>query len=269
MSAVVPDDDYECVLPGDFSLPLDPSPAISPMEFVSWDLDPVTYEHFADDASSTSQYELESHVATLTFSAPASSTATHLTLKYDVQFVASFPCTPPATRSPSRRTARIPILRRNSHGFEPLLSHPPDSPATAPIPIHTHVPDDDLDQENNITGSRPELMKAHPLHVSYKYKIVSATYVLDAAFSLPFKHPQHLSPLSSGTGLNEKLSEPEEYQNTILILDARGSHEVQLLARAWCAEQGLHAIIGRVGRTCIACCVREARGLGINIVIRV
>ncbi len=60
------------------------------------------------------------------------------------------------------------------------------------------------------------------------------------------------------------------YENkTVLVLDARASSDLELLARAWCAEKGFHAVVGRVERTCLACCVREARGLGINTVIRV
>ena len=59
-------------------------------------------------------------------------------------------------------------------------------------------------------------------------------------------------------------------KNSILVVEAGsvgGGGEV--LARAWCSMVGTHAIIGRKGRTCLGCCVREARGLGIGIVIRI
>jgi hypothetical protein len=52
------------------------------------------------------------------------------------------------------------------------------------------------------------------------------------------------------------------------VLDCRGKADLELLARAWCAKVGENAVVGRVGRTCLACCVREARGLGVRVVIR-
>ena len=55
----------------------------------------------------------------------------------------------------------------------------------------------------------------------------------------------------------------------VLVLDARGDSALEVLARSWCAKVGEHALVGRVGRTCLACCVREARGLGVRVVVRV
>ena len=119
---------------------------------------------------------------------------------------------------------------------------------------------------------RPEPMNAHPLHASYQYKLVPATDVLDPNFVLPFTIHAHASPAPSAP------SSPREEKNedtapditkAVLVLDTRASKDLELLARSWCAEKGLHAIIGRVGRSCVACCIREARGLGINVVIRV
>ena len=54
-----------------------------------------------------------------------------------------------------------------------------------------------------------------------------------------------------------------------LVVDARHDASLELLARAWCSWKGEHAVIGRVKVTCLACCVREARALGIRIIIRV
>ena len=53
------------------------------------------------------------------------------------------------------------------------------------------------------------------------------------------------------------------------IVDARGSSTKETFARAWCAYVGSHAIIGRAGRTCLACCIREAQALDVAVVIRV
>lgn len=112
----------------------------------------------------------------------------------------------------------------------------------------------------------------HPLHVSYRHKIVPATDILDSNFILPFTVSANKIPTySSSTLLKDGHDDGADLNDrkTVLVVDARGTADLQLLARAWCAEKGFHAVIGRVERTCLACCIREARGLGINIVIRV
>lgn len=53
-----------------------------------------------------------------------------------------------------------------------------------------------------------------------------------------------------------------------LVLDCRGSHELELMARAWCASVGEHAIVGKAGTTCLSCCVREACAATVKVVIR-
>lgn len=58
-------------------------------------------------------------------------------------------------------------------------------------------------------------------------------------------------------------------EEEVAVLDCRGKSDLQLLARAWCAKVGENAVVGKVGRTCLACCIREARGLGVRVVIRI
>ena len=104
-----------------------------------------------------------------------------------------------------------------------------------------------------------EKLLAHPLHVSYKYRIVDVAKLLDSSVSLPIE-------------IEDVVDEDEDEDQSmseILVIDARADKDLELLARAWCADKGVHAIIGRTGRTCLGCCVREARGLGVAIVIRV
>ncbi|KAF7717946.1 Uncharacterized protein PECH_002647 [Penicillium ucsense] len=86
-------------------------------------------------------------------------------------------------------------------------------------------------------------LPSHPLHQSYRYEYVK----LDSI-------PDQLS-------LDE--SQP------ILVIDARGCRSKEAFVRAWCASVGCHALIGRVGKMCVACCVREARALDIRVVVRV
>ncbi|WPG97790.1 Hypothetical protein R9X50_00057100 [Acrodontium crateriforme] len=64
-------------------------------------------------------------------------------------------------------------------------------------------------------------------------------------------------------------TQPSADAQEVLVLDCRGGSDLELLARAWCATSGENAIVSRTDRTCISCSVREARGLGMGVVIRV
>ncbi|KAJ6095214.1 hypothetical protein N7486_005960 [Penicillium sp. IBT 16267x] len=90
-------------------------------------------------------------------------------------------------------------------------------------------------------------LPGHPLHRSFLYKHVSLESL-----------PQHPAPSANLNGPHE-----------LIVIDARGSRNKETFVRAWCASVGSHALIGRVGRTCIACCVREARALNVQVVVRV
>ncbi|KAF1851951.1 uncharacterized protein K460DRAFT_401950 [Cucurbitaria berberidis CBS 394.84] len=287
-SAIAPKDALTTIKPEDFVLPSDsesvPGHSIT---FTSWELTPLNPDLIDTDSLSTQPTEIDIHVPSVTF-ASADQTASHtFTLAYDVHFVTSWPCTTPASapmpaasrpiilrrsltetlsRSSSKRSETL--SRRNSHGFEPLLSHPPDSSDIAPKRMYSPDSEDGVDSSSLI--GKP--LNAHLLHISYLHKIVPVADVLDPAFILPF------ATYASGSAPRLTSSSPDHGnemdanltdRKAVLVLDARGSSDLQLLARAWCAEKGFHAIVGRVQRTCLACCIREARGLGVNVVIRV
>jgi hypothetical protein len=272
-SAIVPN--WASIKPEDFVLPNDSEsvPAVS-KTFAQWELMPLNPDLIDNDVVSGPPTESDIHVPTLTFTSQDQISSYTLSLSFDVSFITSWPCTPPTStqtpslphilrrsltgmsRASSRRsgsTARL--SRRNSHGFEPLLSHPPDSTDIAPKRMYSG---DDTD--GTIVTRQP--MNAHPLHVSYRYKVIPVVDVLDSDFVAPFDQHGYKPE-------DEKETAVGNDTQMVLVLDTRSSTDLQLLARAWCAEKGFHAIIGRVGRTCLACCIREARGLGVNVVIRV
>jgi hypothetical protein len=91
-------------------------------------------------------------------------------------------------------------------------------------------------------------LPAHPLHTSQTYKIIPPATVLANTSAFPLKGAE---------------------QKDVLVLDARGEATLELLSRAWCSSKGEHALISRVGVTCLACSVREAKALAIKIVIRI
>ncbi|KAF2017305.1 hypothetical protein BU24DRAFT_432062 [Aaosphaeria arxii CBS 175.79] len=300
-SALIPAHVEGKVKPGDLALPQHSSvPPVPSVQFVKWMLTSIATEPLDNDTASAPPPESDTNIASLEFASPARKSTYTLTLTHDVQFVTSFPCTSPSmstlpsmpqilkrsltlSRSSSKRSIhntsggsnrlpRVPASRRNSHGFEPLLSHPPDSPSLTPTRAYSPIPDDQEPQQGTPAPPRTTPMSAHPLHISYAYQVVPVADVIEPAFTLPFKINKYTSPFPSN--LNTPSSEnhvdvKDDDGNSILVLDARSSKDLELLARAWCAQQGLHAIIGRTERTCLACCIREARGLGIRIVIRV
>lgn len=173
-------------------------------------------------------------------------------LKHNVAFISSYKCQPP----------------RGS-----VAHHTPqhDSPE-----IHEH---DGQFQHTHLPG--------HPLHKSYEYKYVPLKDLRSDTRPpiVFFPSSQEPSPSSTDTHLttahndnlihdhahkqDEKDAEDETLE-PVWILDARSStRDKEVFARAWCAAVGVNALIGRVGRTCLACCVREARAIGVGVVIRV
>ena len=99
---------------------------------------------------------------------------------------------------------------------------------------------------NHEDHHEPSRLPGHPLHASYEYLV------------LPIRD------LIGATSLHKVVPGGE-----ILVIDARGSATQETFARAWCAATGSNAVIGRVGRTCLACCIREARAVDVSVVIRV
>ncbi|KAF1962780.1 hypothetical protein CC80DRAFT_487254 [Byssothecium circinans] len=302
-SVIIAGGDDTSVNPTDLTLPRDAdSPPIPTVELQTWSLARISLDSVDDDAFSNPSAESESFAASVTLTSLGRSHVYNFSLAHDVQFVTSWPCTPPSSsptpnastpyifkrsqtlslsrtsskrsvhsaRSGSNRSSRH-LSRRNSHGFEPLLSHPPDALGNLPTPMYSPVPDDSF--PSPAPSPHPKPLNAHPLHAAYKYKVVPAPDILHPNFILPFTKDTYTSPAPSAPTSPREEKQQGDFQDdnskTVLILDSRASRDLELLARAWCAEKGHHAIVGRVGRTCLACCVREARGLGINVVIRV
>lgn len=183
----------------------------------------------SDTASDSSDSRATAY---LTFSSPINTKLPHISvpLTYDVHFISSYPCYPVPTNNDSH-TISGPQSDNNA-----LTLHTTYTLDTPPPP-------------------------AHPLHTSYRFMTLPVATLLTAgadeqksrALSLPDQYAED--------------SDGEEDEE-VAVLDCRGKADLELLARAWCAKVGENAVIGKVGRTCLACCIREARGLGVRVVIR-
>lgn len=110
-------------------------------------------------------------------------------------------------------------------------------------------PEKSPEQSATKTWTKYQRIPGHPLHQSFPYRHVSLESL-----------PEHLASAVESTSSKSRET---------LVIDARGSKPKETFARAWCASVGYHALIGRVGRTCVACCVREARAIDVPVVIRV
>ncbi|KAK2765060.1 hypothetical protein FQN54_008759 [Arachnomyces sp. PD_36] len=187
-------------------------------------------------------------------------------LTYNVQFVIAHPCRPPRGHAYYKRgsslSSRISNVsthpKEGDHSLTPesagsTSTLPPKSP-TSPSShgSHSHLP-------------------AHPLHASYPYlhiQLSSLSSLLSpTSLSSPSIPAKSLPSLSSKAG-RERIT-PTTKMETVYILETRRSKESELYARAWCATTGNDAVIGRTGRTCLSCCIREARAVGVKVVIRV
>ncbi|KAF3202377.1 hypothetical protein TWF106_002410 [Orbilia oligospora] len=103
--------------------------------------------------------------------------------------------------------------------------------------------------ESNLTRARTV---AHPIHHSYKFKVVEAT-----------KLPEHSPARRSGR-------EDKDYFVTVINAKLKGvGQDLYVYAKAWCSRWGADAIISRENRTCLSCAIREAYALAVDVVIDV
>ena len=96
----------------------------------------------------------------------------------------------------------------------------------------------------DLPSSDPGRVPGHPLHTMFSYRSVTVNELTREGSS-------------------------SSYNTEVLVINARGSPDKATFARAWCASTGRHAVIARVGRTCVGCSIREARAVQVDVVIRV
>jgi hypothetical protein len=201
------------------------------------------------DLTTTRHVDDESPTVTTTITFP---------LAYSVYFISSHSCRPPpgyAHRGPC-------LMQKPQQSISP---RPPTS--------------SDQQQQHRSHHNHSHL-PGHPLHRSYTYKYVPLTSLR------PYTPPP--APSSSSESGHERSANPlpkHEHDHRhdhdhnqadenpprepVWIIDARGSHEKEAFSRAWCAAAGTSAVVSRVGQTCLACSIREARAVDVGVVIRV
>ncbi|PGH35446.1 hypothetical protein GX50_01661 [[Emmonsia] crescens] len=210
--------------------------------------------------------------ASLTFTlTPALAAPTQITLSinYNVSFISSFPCLPPYGCVANSRMSSGSQARDAYHHHRHSSSA--EKAKTGARSQKNGIP-------KNGKPSHRARLPGHPLHTSsFPYSYIPIHTLPSTPFPpITTSTPDCLQPdtslltakyLPRTTGRCLK-SEGLQRKHTYII-DARGSEHKDLFARSWCAMVGVNAVVGRVGRTCMACCIREARAADVPVVIRV
>ncbi|GAP87958.2 putative tpr domain-containing protein [Rosellinia necatrix] len=128
----------------------------------------------------------------------------------------------------------------------------------------------------------------HPLFFDYVHTTVRADEVmgiqdwlrpppppLNGSGSL--KERSTMSTPVGGSGSNSQQQQlvrskdipPQEDDDAerVLVVEAFGVKDNEVLVRAWCAHWGLSAIVADIGKTCMACAIREAYAATLTVVI--
>ncbi|ROW06475.1 hypothetical protein VMCG_04355 [Cytospora schulzeri] len=74
------------------------------------------------------------------------------------------------------------------------------------------------------------------------------------------------NPATNGHGNLNSINNDDE---KVLVIEAFGVPDNEVLARAWCAHWGLSAVVADIGKTCMACAIREAYAAALTVVILV
>ncbi|KAH7370567.1 hypothetical protein BKA65DRAFT_20175 [Rhexocercosporidium sp. MPI-PUGE-AT-0058] len=115
----------------------------------------------------------------------------------------------------------------------------------------------------------------HPLFFDYVYQAVKIDELLMVRDWGGLN--MNLNPGSSSTspsraggeGGGGQKPEDGEDEEKVLVVEAFGVKDNEVLARAWCSHWGLSAVVADVERTCMSCAIRESYAACLNVVILV
>ncbi|CAD6505664.1 BgTH12-01154 [Blumeria graminis f. sp. triticale] len=97
----------------------------------------------------------------------------------------------------------------------------------------------------------------HPLFIDYEYKIIPIDDILCMG---DWKNQDHEDEYSARLGGNDE---------NVLVIESFGIADNEVLARAWCAHEGISALVADVSKTCMSCAIREAFAACLDVLILV
>ncbi|KAK2746291.1 hypothetical protein FQN55_005719 [Onygenales sp. PD_40] len=187
-------------------------------------------------------------------------------LNYAVAYIASYPCLPPYgyTAHPNQQATSQREKTYHLHRLDSSVLNTDD--------------DESQDRKNSKPHSERQYSRlpGHPLHTdSFPYSYIPLHTLPTTPFPpIPDSESEstpstpYMESYYSLTSARGQKRHPTQRKHTYII-DATGSKDKELFARSWCAKVGTSAVVGRVGRTCLACCIRQARAVDVGCVIRV
>ncbi|KHJ30771.1 putative vtc domain-containing protein [Erysiphe necator] len=127
----------------------------------------------------------------------------------------------------------------------------------------------------------------HPLFYDYEHKVVQVSDILEInnwaeepSNFTNFNQKIHtgsaieriiLDTVGSQMTVSQTFSANStstgKYDEKILVIEAYGVNDNEVLARAWCSHWGLNALISDISKTCKACAIRESFAACINVLI--
>ncbi|CAK7209302.1 hypothetical protein SCUCBS95973_000393 [Sporothrix curviconia] len=141
-----------------------------------------------------------------------------------------------------------------------------------------------LNYDVSFVSSWPCSGKPHPLFFDYVFDTVKADEIVNvhdwatpcspgAAIAAGYRnHTKSPTVRFGGAGIPgpryPSVSKGGDDEK-VLVVEAFGVPDNEVLARAWCSHWGLSAIVANLSDTCLACAVREAYAATITVVILV
>ncbi|KAE9573799.1 hypothetical protein CGMCC3_g10102 [Colletotrichum fructicola] len=109
-----------------------------------------------------------------------------------------------------------------------------------------------------------------PMRLTYDVSFISAWPCSDGPHPLFFDYVYQTVRADDIMSIKDWASSQEQIdEEQVLVVEAFGVRDNEVLARAWCSHWGLSAIVADLRKTCMACAIREAYAATLTVVILV
>ncbi|EEY21020.1 conserved hypothetical protein [Verticillium alfalfae VaMs.102] len=113
----------------------------------------------------------------------------------------------------------------------------------------------------------------HPLFFDYVFETVRVDRIVEVRDWGGLYYGGRVGSRAQGPGSGSSESSAAAQQSEegekVLVIEAFGVPDNEVLARAWCSHWGLGAVVADVAKTCVGCAVREAYAATLTVVILV
>ncbi|KAF4838418.1 hypothetical protein CGCSCA4_v011514 [Colletotrichum siamense] len=109
-----------------------------------------------------------------------------------------------------------------------------------------------------------------PMRLTYDVSFISAWPCSDGPHPLFFDYVYQTVRADDIMSIKDWASSQEQIdEEQVLVVEAFGVRDNEVLVRAWCSHWGLSAIVADLRKTCMACAIREAYAATLTVVILV